>query len=562
MHYVKKSLSCALLIIIMVIGFALAGTIQVSAEAPGVITIISSDTTWTKADSPHNLTGPLLVSNGVTLTIEAGVTVNLEGYELRVDGILRVIGNVKDQIRFNDGLIALTEFSTGWNEQTGTGCIIENAFFDNVEVNSNVALSIINSTINRQVSVVGQSLVWGNELGWTSITGSSIPITKNVIGTLKVYDCSLEIHENTIHFLDIEGSSFEIFNNTINGRIEGSVDSVVISDNTLGGVGFYEQDISGTQIRHLHANSATITGNIIARGICLSGESSTITNNNITGYTDSYEYRFLWGYETEYYQTPGIILSGDGYVSGNRVVDCSVGVEGGTTIEGNLLLNNENGIRAKAKDVIIRNNTITAGGAYTGISGSSGDGTVTIENNVIGNGFYIGILTHSQAVIRSNTISHNEFGIFCGSKGSAIIELNRIDNNDVGIHVLSQASITNNTIANSGTAVLLENVSSVNINFNNIEDSRQHSIYLEETTGNVDATNNWWGTADPQAINLTIHDYKYDFDLGRVDFVPFLTEPNPEEMSTPIPEFPSWLLVPLFLMATFAVVVVRKRLVG
>lgn len=82
----------------------------------------------------------------------------------------------------------------------------------------------------------------------------------------------------------------------------------------------------------------------------------------------------------------------------------------------------------------------------------------------------------------------------------------------------------------------------------------------EETTNNIDATNNWWGTTDPQAINLSIRDYKYDFGLGTVSFVPFLTEPNPEATSDPIPEFPSIILLPLFLTATLAVTIIRKRL--
>jgi hypothetical protein len=54
----------------------------------------------------------------------------------------------------------------------------------------------------------------------------------------------------------------------------------------------------------------------------------------------------------------------------------------------------------------------------------------------------------------------------------------------------------------------------------------------------VDASNNWWGTTDTQAINQTIYDFKDDFTLGVVTFVPFLTAPNPEAMSNlnaPIP---------------------------
>ena len=112
---------------------------------------------------------------------------------------------------------------------------------------------------------------------------------------------------------------------------------------------------------------------------------------------------------------------------------------------------------------------------------------------------------------------------------------------------------------------------SMTIAYNNIENCSQNSIYLENAAKNIDATNNWWGTTDVQAINFTIRDSKYEFDIGTVYFVPFLSEPNPETMPTSnppdqpttqnykIPEFPSIVILPLFLTATFVALIVRKR---
>jgi hypothetical protein len=79
----------------------------------------------------------------------------------------------------------------------------------------------------------------------------------------------------------------------------------------------------------------------------------------------------------------------------------------------------------------------------------------------------------------------------------------------------------------------LNNSPSVTIANNNIQNNNQNSIYLKETSNDIEATNNCWGTTDTQAINQTIHDFKNDFNLGKVNFVPFLTEPNPE--ATPDP---------------------------
>jgi hypothetical protein len=61
---------------------------------------------------------------------------------------------------------------------------------------------------------------------------------------------------------------------------------------------------------------------------------------------------------------------------------------------------------------------------------------------------------------------------------------------------------------------------------NNLQGNTNYSLYLQG--GDVNATYNWWGTTNTQAINQTIYDFKYDFELGVGTFVPFLTAPNPE----------------------------------
>jgi hypothetical protein len=410
MHYVKKSLSCALLIIIMVIGFALAGTIQVSAEAPGIIIIIGSDTTWTKADSPHTLTGPVFVSNGATLTIEAGATVDLNSYYLLVNGTLRARGTSAEKIHItNCEQIEFTQYSNDWNKQTDSGCIIENAVLNSIEIN---------------------------------IDDASPKISSNVFEDIEI-------------FATVGGSPIISYNTITNGIISAG-NSSVISDNTI-----------------------TDGGISIGRGSTSSGF-PVISNNSING------------------GERGIYCSsGYAYISGNSISGCTWGIQLST------------------EEVF--------GGSWP-----------------------------SYPIVERNLITHNDYGITIAlgsrfSVGTAVPTIlnNTISDNSVGIYV-SQSNYE----------------ASPTITYNNIHDNSNYNIQLSEYTENdVNATYNWWGSVDTQVINLTIYDYKFDFGLGRVDFVPFLTEPNPEEMSTPIPEFPSWLLVPLFLVATLAIIVVRKRLV-
>jgi len=101
-------------------------------HAATVSGIITSNTTWTPANSPYDLTGNVLVNDGVTLTVEPGATVNLGSYYLMVNGTLQAVGDGTDPIYFNSGQITFTEFSTDWNESASTGSIIQNSILDSI----------------------------------------------------------------------------------------------------------------------------------------------------------------------------------------------------------------------------------------------------------------------------------------------------------------------------------------------------------------------------------------------------------------------------------------------
>jgi hypothetical protein len=54
-------------------------------------------------------------------------------------------------------------------------------------------------------------------------------------------------------------------------------------------------------------------------------------------------------------------------------------------------------------------------------------------------------------------------------------------------------------------------------------------VVLEQGTEvNINGTYNWWGTTDSNAISQTMHDYKNDFNLGNVTFIPILNSANPQ----------------------------------
>jgi hypothetical protein len=325
--------------------------------------------------------------------------------------------------------------------------------------------------------------------------------------------------------INISGSSV-ISTNIITGTIYVGGSSV-ISNNTITG--------------ELHAESSVISGNALTGGgtvydfigrtlfprsvLYVSGGSSVVANNTIISQGGGY----------------GITVETDcdAYIADNIISGFVMGIDaaGKATIERNLILDNGGGI-AIGKIPF----------SYSPIV--IGEGEIIIRDNTIENSS-VGI---GGPVVNTNT----GISVDAVFTSTATIERNLIINNTVGIELGSKVTIYNNTITNSSVAIKLGSGLSTAIKYNNIENYGENSIYLEGSSSNIDATYNWWGTTDTQAINLTIHDYKYDFDLGKVTFVPFLTEPNPEAM--PISEFPSWVILPLLLTVTLLIILCKRRL--
>jgi hypothetical protein len=261
---------------------------------------ITSDTSWTKNGSPYNLASNFVIPSGITLTIGPGVTINSGNFAFIVNGTLNARGTSENKIFFNVnssnpysfGQISFTSFSEAWNEQTGQGCIVENAVFNSYAILISSSIKLSNIESNRIVMIGASPIIVNNRFNLTSglqIVRGSPQILNNIFaggsgqgivgsGNVtfsgnKISNCSTGIQVNSGDWL--------ISNNTItdcntgielNSNAKATIKGNLISNNARYG-------ISGGANSIIDSN--TITNNQI--GIYNPLTATVIHNNNILG---------------------------------------------------------------------------------------------------------------------------------------------------------------------------------------------------------------------------------------------------------------------------------------
>jgi hypothetical protein len=181
------------------------------------------------------------------------------------------------------------------------------------------------------------------------------------------------------------------------------------------------------------------------------------------------------------------------------------------------------GVNILSGNATVSNNYLKCQGNY-GITASN---NAYISNNNI-TGCSTGVYVTGNSIITRNLITSNTYGVRT-SAASAEVENNVIANNNYGIS--GGGAIRNNTIGINiiGMDITLP----ANLTQNNIFGNTQYNLRMSmSNTTTIDATYNWWGTTDTQAINQTIRDHKTSPSVGQVNFTPFLNEPNPQAPAT------------------------------
>ena len=186
----------------------------------------------------------------------------------------------------------------------------------------------------------------------------------------------------------------------------------------------------------------------------------------------------------------------------------------------------ESGLSILGGTPIISNNQVMGGITLEGQDGLFSNGqifsigiTYIDDNSISGQILYLETPLASAVMIERNLVTN--------SNGSAI---DIAFANNVGCSM----TINNNTITDSAVGIQLHYGYPQLISNNNIYDNTIN--FKLDNNHSFNCTGNWWGTTDQQAIGNSIYDFKYDFTLGTVNFVPFLTSPNPQ--ATPNPNAP------------------------
>lgn len=220
--------------------------ITVYAKAASVSGTITSDTIWTKANSPYDLSSNVYVNSGVTLTVEPGVVVNYNGHSLYVNGTLNAQGTETQKIHFNAGIKwdgIGPEYST---VVSGASKISYATLSGRITLNGDIQLS--NCFLNGEIG----------------IQGGSPTISNNYI--------------NGSMFADGIGLY------STEGRLMGGGVSAIISDNEI--VNCYRSiaittgDQAAITRNYLHNNTWAIVSGTSAYSD-VSGADSTILNNTI-----------------------------------------------------------------------------------------------------------------------------------------------------------------------------------------------------------------------------------------------------------------------------------------
>jgi hypothetical protein len=444
-----------------------------------------NDTIWDLARSPYNLIGDVLVKDGVTLTIDPGVVVNLQGmyqkYRIKIEGKLIARGTSENKIALSGGTVLFADSARdAIYDENGNyidGCVLQYCKLENggdgrgevPQDNSYVAL--------RGVALINSCSVLIDNCEFNKNSGSAIIVFNN--GSARIINNL--ISENLINAENGIGAGIYLYSYKI----------ILIENNT----------IVNNKVNGQHACGGGI-------GQSNSSAQPIVIKNNMISDNQLFPYGGYGG---------GIYLAfGNAIIENNTIQKNNAGVSEVSSSYGGGICLGMNSNNVQIKNNIISQNTARQGTAIF----LSADSCITLDGNIIVENFappYGGGAAIEGAlpnIFKNNTISRNI--------GSRVINFgNGYSTNPT----ITYNSVTDNI--NSYYSFIIPYTTTLTFNNNNIRNSGALSNQGAVIGERLNALNCWWGTDEELEVWQLIDRWEY------VDYYPFL--PTPETAAPVIP---------------------------
>jgi parallel beta-helix repeat protein len=281
-------------------------------------------------------------------------------------------------------------------------------------------------------------------------------------------------------------------------------------------------------------------------GLRLSGlDTLTITGNTFTNNSNGGFYIFSGCDSTVLFSNNEVTFNG----GGGKILRRCYADNNVVEFTNNIISNNEDSSGAGVKldvngSLTVTGNTFTDNTATSqggGLDIQAGSGTISnnvIANNTAGSGGGVSIQIDSsdRLALENNTISGNISTNTIGARASAAIYVRS------GAPTIRGNIISNNIAERSRNGGILirkhaHPVITGNDILNNSGDGGIYDIQNDNDSSqpDIDATGNWWGTTDANAIEARIYHNSDDSALGIVQYTPFADGPVGEGPSSPAP---------------------------
>ena len=212
-------------------------------------------------------------------------------------------------------------------------------------------------------------------------------------------------------------------------------------------------------------------------------------------------------------------------------------------------------------DNIVSENDITAN-TYCGIYTECSSNNNFSENNVTANmdsGIYLFSSSSSNSLSGNNVTANTHYGICLVTfSNNNSLSRNNISNTSCGVYIpySFNNSLSENNIADTGCGMYFSHSSENNKVYHNNFNNTCQVVSVNSKNAWDDgypSGGNYWSDYNGTDANLDgIGDTPYVFDANNTDHYPLM-------MPYAIPELPSFLILPLFMIATLLTVMVYRR---